>query len=125
MRWALKKIYRMAGNAYWKIFGGFALSLIWFALGAALILSVFGLALGIKCIRIGIFVFRPFGKQSVVAFDRPLSDALWALTLGIPLGLIAVAGALTSILGLVTAPLCVQWIKVARVSMFPFSTYIR
>lgn len=125
MRWAAKKVYRIIGNAYWKIFGGFALSLIWFALGIALILSVFGLALGIKCLRIGVFVFKPFGKQSVVAFDRPLADALWAVTLGIPLGLIAVIGALTSLLGLVTAPLSLQWIKVARASVFPFSTYVR
>ena len=125
MRWAVKKVYRMIGNAYWKIFGGFAISLVWFALGLFLILSVFGLALGIKCIRIGLFVFRPFGKQSVVVFDRSMSDALWAVTFGVPLGLLAVAGALTSLLGLVTAPLFLQWIKVARASVFPFSTYIR
>lgn len=125
MRWAVKKLYRIAGNAYWKIFGGFALSLIWFALGVALIVSVVGLTWGIRCVRVGIFVFRPFGKQTVVVFERPVADALWALTFGVVLGAVAVAGALASLLGLITAPLCVQWLKVARVSMFPFSTYVR
>lgn len=125
MRWALKKLYRIAGNAYWKIFGGFLLSLIWFALGLALIASVVGLAWGIRCVRVGIFVFRPFGKQAVTVFDRPLADAVWALTFGIVLGTVAVIGALSSLLVPIAAPLSVQWIKVAKASLFPFSTYLR
>lgn len=125
MRWALKKIYRIAGNAYWKIFGGFALSLIWFALGLALIVSVVGLAWGIKCIKVGVLVFKPFGKQTVTVFDRPVADALWALTFGAPLGTVAVIGALSSLLVPVAAPLSVQWLKVAKASLFPFSTYLK
>lgn len=125
MRWALKKLYRIAGNAYWKIFGGFFLSLIWFALGLALIASVVGLAWGIRCVRVGIFVFKPFGKQAVTVFDRPLADAVWALTFGIVLGTVAVIGALSSLLVPIAAPLSVQWIKVAKTSLFPFSTYLR
>ncbi len=125
MKWALKKIYRIAGNAYWKIFGGFALSLIWFALGIVLIVSVVGLTWGVKCIKIGIFVFKPFGKQAVAVFDRPLADTLWAMTFGAVLGTVAVIGALTSAVVLITAPLSVQWLKVAKVSLFPFSTYVR
>lgn len=125
MRWALKKLYRIAGNAYWKIFGGFLLSLIWFALGLALIASVVGLAWGIRCVRVGIFVFKPFGKQAVTVFDRPLADAVWALTFGIVLGTVSVIGALSSLLVPIAAPLSVQWIKVAKTSLFPFSTYLR
>lgn len=125
MRWALKKLYRIAGNAYWKIFGGFLLSLIWFALGLALIASVAGLAWGIRCVRVGIFVFKPFGKQAVTVFDRPLADAVWALTFGIVLGTVSVIGALSSLLVPIAAPLSVQWIKVAKTSLFPFSTYLR
>ena len=125
MRWALKKLYRIAGNAYWKIFGGFLLSLIWFALGLALIASVVGLAWGIRCVRVGIFVFKPFGKQAVTVFDRPLADAVWALTFGIVLGTVAVIGALSSLLVPIAAPLSVQWIKVGKASLFPFSTYLR
>lgn len=125
MRWVLKKLYRIAGNAYWKIFGGFLLSLIWFALGLALIASVVGLAWGIRCVRVGIFVFKPFGKQAVTVFDRPLADAVWALTFGIVLGTVAVIGALSSLLVPIAAPLSVQWIKVAKTSLFPFSTYLR
>lgn len=125
MRWALKKLYRIAGNAYWKIFGGFLLSLIWFVLGLALIASVVGLAWGIRCVRVGIFVFKPFGKQAVTVFDRPLADAVWALTFGIVLGTVSVIGALSSLLVPIAAPLSVQWIKVAKTSLFPFSTYLR
>lgn len=125
MRWALKKLYRIAGNAYWKIFGGFLLSLIWFSLGLALIASVVGLAWGIRCVRVGIFVFKPFGKQAVTVFDRPLADAVWALTFGVVLGTVAVIGALSSLLVPIAAPLSVQWIKVAKTSLFPFSTYLR
>ena len=125
MRWALKKLYRIAGNAYWKIFGGFLLSLIWFALGLALIASVVGLAWGIRCVRVGLFVFKPFGKQAVTVFDRPLADAVWALTFGVVLGTVAVIGALSSLLVPIAAPLSVQWIKVAKTSLFPFSTYLR
>ena len=125
MRWVLKKLYRIAGNAYWKIYGGFLLPLIWFALGLALIASVVGLAWGIRCVRVGIFVFKPFGKQAVTVFDRPLADAVWALTFGIVLGTVAVIGALSSLLVPIAAPLSVQWIKVAKTSLFPFSTYLR
>ena len=69
--------------------------------------------------------FKPFGKQAVTVFDRPLADAAWALTFGIVLGTVAVIGALSSLLVPIAAPLSIQWIKVAKTSLFPFSTYLR
>lgn len=125
MLWVMKKVYRFIGNLYWKIFGGFALSLIWFALGLIMLVTVVGFPVAVKCFKVGYFVFKPFGKQVVTVFDRPIGQLLWAVSAGAVMGGIAVIGALTAAVGLITAPLSVQWIKVARVSVFPFSSYMR
>lgn len=125
MLWVIKKIYKIAGNLYWKVFGGFALSLIWIAIGSVFLISIAGFPIALKCFKIAFFVFKPFGKQVVTVFDSPIISLLWDSTFGAVLGIIAVLGAITALPWIITAPLSLQWIKIAKVSLFPFSSFIK
>lgn len=120
LRYALKAV----GNLYWKGFGGVALCLIWFALGAAAALSVVGAPLAATFFRIGRFVYKPFGKKVALVPSSPVIGTLWAATGGVAVGVFSMIFALLSAATVVALPIAFQWIKVAVASVFPFSVSI-
>ena len=120
MWWAIKKAFRFAGNFYWKVFGGFFLSLLWYAVGIVMLFSVIGFPVSIECFRIGWLNYKPFGKDFALVFDRPVLSVLWLLTFGWAIGLISLVNALISSLTVVGLPLVGQWFKVCRLAFFPF-----
>lgn len=114
-------VARTIGNIYWKLFGGVALCVMWFALGIVAALTVVGAPLAASFFRAGLFVYKPFGKRVAVVPSEPLVGVLWAATGGTVFGMIAVIAALLSAVTVAAAPLALQWIKVAVVCVFPFS----
>lgn len=122
MRFVLKKI----GNIIWKILGGAAYSAIWIVLGIAFTLSIIGFPLGLKCYKIGRLIWKPFGKSIVLGVARyPIINTLWASTVGMLLGIVTLVPILATALTIVGLPLSKQWIKVAKVTFFPFGTIIK
>ena len=105
LRYVLKSI----GNLYWKLFGGVALCLIWFALGVAAALTVVGAPLAVSFFRIGRFVYKPFGKKVTLVPSAPVVGTLWAATGGVAVGVFSMIFALLS---------------AAVASVFPFSVSI-
>ncbi|MDE5616166.1 MAG: hypothetical protein K2I78_00065 [Clostridia bacterium] len=120
MWWAIKKAFRFAGNFYWKIFGGFFLSLLWYAVGTVMLFSVIGFPVSIECFRIGWLNYKPFGKDVALIFDRPILSLLWLVTFGWIIGIISLVNAIVSSLTVVGLPLVGQWVKVCRLAFFPF-----
>ncbi len=120
MLWALRKAFRIAGNFYWKIFGGIFLSLIWYAVGVVLLFSVIGFPLSLECFRIGWLNYKPFGKKVALIPDRPIISLIWFLTAGWAIGIVSIVNALFSCLTLVGIPLVGQWVKICRLAFFPF-----
>ena len=120
MLWAIKKALRFAGNFYWKVFGGFFLSLLWYAVGMILLFSVIGFPLSTECFRIGWLNYKPFGKRVALVFDRPILSLLWFFTFGWAIGIVSIVNALISSLTIVGLPLVGQWVKVCRLAFFPF-----
>ena len=115
---------KFAGNLYWKLFGGVALCVIWFALGAIAAATIVGAPFAAAFFRIGRFVYKPFGKRVVIVPSSPVLGILWAATGGTVVGVISVVAALLSAATVVALPIALQWIKVAVVSVFPFSVGI-
>lgn len=118
----MKKI----GNIIWKIFGGAAYSAAWIIFGVVLTLTIIGFPLAIKCFKIGRLIWKPFGKHIVLGVVRyPISNLLWAMTLGLVLGIVTLLPVFLTAITIVGLPLTKQWIKVAKVTFFPFGTYIK
>ncbi|MDE6189883.1 MAG: hypothetical protein K2G37_06335 [Clostridia bacterium] len=120
MLWVIRNVFRIVGNFYWKIFGGFFLSLLWYAVGTVLLFSVVGFPLSVECFRIGWLNYKPFGKSVALIFDRPIISLLWLITFGWVIGVISLVNAIFSCLTVVGLPLVGQWVKVCRLAFFPF-----
>lgn len=120
MTWVLKKSLRMAGNFYWRVFGGIFISVIWLVIGIVLMFSVVGFPLSLQCFRIGWLVYKPFGKNVALIVNRPLASFLWLITFGWMIGTLCLVNALVSCATLIGFPLAGQWFKVCRLAFFPF-----
>lgn len=120
MRWFAKKAFRIAGNVYWKIFGGIFVAGIWLAVGLALMFSVVGFPLSLECFRIGWLAYKPFGKSVVLIVKRPIASFLWLISFGWIIGSVCIVNAIVSCATLVGFPLALQWLKICRLAFFPF-----
>lgn len=120
MRWVYKKIFRIFGNFYWKIFGGILLWVVWFLVATAFLCSVVGFPFAVQFYKISWVVFKPFGKQVVVIADKIVWSIIWFFSFGIVLGMLCVVAWVGSSLALVGLPLFKQWYKVTKLAFFPF-----
>lgn len=120
MVWILRKIFKIAGNFYWKIFGGIFLASIWFVLGFILLFTVVGFPYSMQCFRISWLTYKPFGKNLVLISNHRIASFLWFVSIGWILGSISVLNAILSCATIVGFPLLGQWLKVCRLAFFPF-----
>ena len=120
MVWAIKKVFRTAGNLYWKIFGGIFLAVLWAFVGIALMFSVIGFPIALDCFKIAYVNYKPFGKKIVLVPDRIFASIVWIISIGWILGGISFFNALLSCATLIGLPLAGQWLKVCRLAFIPF-----
>ncbi len=120
MVWAIKKVFRTAGNLYWKIFGGIFLAVLWAFVGIALMFSVIGFPIALDCFKIAYVNYKPFGKKIVLVPDRIFASIVLIISIGWILGGISFFNALLSCATLIGLPLAGQWLKVCRLAFFPF-----
>lgn len=122
---------RLLGNVLWLIFGGLEAALGWALAGVLMFISVVGIPFGKACFTIAGFTLMPFGKKAV---DRskltgrhdvgtgPLGvvgNVLWFLLCGWWLALLHLAFALVLAVTIIGLPGAYQYLKLARVSLFP------
>ena len=120
-----RKAYRMLGNAYWKLFGGILLALLWSAVGTLLLCTMIGFPLSLKCYKFAYISYKPFGHSVTVVPGKNLPLALiWALTLGAVMCFICLTGAFVSCATVIGIPAVCQWLKIGRLGLFPFSSYV-
>lgn len=120
MVWAVKKVIKMLGNFYWKIFGGIFLATLWAILGITLMFSVVGFPIALDCFKIAYVNYKPFGKKIILVPDRIFASIVWLLSIGWILGIISLVNALISCATLIGLPLVGQWLKVCKLALFPF-----
>lgn len=119
----LRKIIYFIANFYWKVFGGIIFALIWAVVATALTLTVVGFPLAVKLYKIAYMSYKPFGKVGITQWgENAFWGVIWFTTLGIPMALFAVLNMLLNALTVLGLPIAYQWLKLTKLSLFPFST---
>lgn len=127
---------RLLGNLLWIIFGGWSAALAWLVFGVLACLSIVGLPWGRACFVMAVFVFLPFGYESVprdIVYGREdlgtgplgaLGNALWFLFAGLWIALSHLAAAFALALTLIGLPFAWQHVKLAKLAIFPIGKTI-
>ena len=68
----------------WLLFGGLLMAIGWFLAGVFCMVTVVGIPLGIRCVKIAGLVLWPFGKEVIYGgqFLQQLGNIPWLLTAG-------------------------------------------
>ena len=109
------------GNVIWLLLFGLWEAIALFLLGCLFCLTLVGIPLGLKCIKMANLALWPFGKTVEANFEEhPVGNAVW-LSFG-GLGMAAgcyVAGIILCIT-LIGIPFAKQYFKLARYAISPF-----
>lgn len=113
------------GNAIWLIFGGLLAALFYIIWGVLICLTFVGIPFGLQCIKLGIAVLAPFGKElyrSPQAGDTlyVIMNLIWFVLFGWQIALIHLILALVLALTLIGLPFAKQHIKLIPLAVFPF-----
>lgn len=116
----------LIGNIIWLIFGGLITGLGYILGGLVLCLTIIGIPLGTRAIRLGLATFTPFGKE-VIAEDRPegclavVFNVIWVILFGWEIAIAHLVGAGLLAITIVGIPFAVQHLKLIPVAFLPFS----
>ncbi|MGQ9501515.1 MAG: YccF domain-containing protein [Anaerolineae bacterium] len=113
------------GNAIWLIFGGILAALVYIIGGIIICLTVVGIPFGLQCIKLGVAMLTPFGKElhrSPRASDTlyVIMNLIWFVLFGWQIALLHLILALILALTLVGLPFAKQHIKLIPLALFPF-----
>lgn len=113
------------GNAIWLIFGGILAALVYIIGGTIICLTVVGIPFGLQCIKLGVAMLAPFGKElhrSPRASDTlyVIMNLIWFVLFGWQIALLHLTLALILALTLVGLPFAKQHIKLIPLALFPF-----
>ena len=115
----------LLGNILWFVLGGFLLGLIYIFVGLMYCITIIGIPFGIQLIKIGVYCFSPFGKNTNFRTGEPgcinmAFNLLWIFFGWIELALMhLVIGGLLCIT-IIGIPFGIQHFKIAKLSMLPF-----
>ena len=116
---------RLIGNILWFLLIGLWLSVIYFALGIVLCISIIGIPFGLQFIKMARYAIWPFGRAMGVDFDRhPILNLIWIIFGGAELAfthlMLCVVFSLT-IIGIPFAKVC---FRLAKLSLMPFGAAV-
>ncbi len=116
---------KVIANSMWKIVGGLFLALFWTAVAVALSLTLIGFPIALKCYRIAYFAWKPFGRCGVVSIVKhPVFNIVWGLTVGLFFLMFSIFWVALLSITIIGLPFAYQWLKVMRVTIFPFGVVI-
>ena len=116
---------KFIANSMWKIVGGLFLALFWTAVAVALSLTLIGFPIALKCYRIAYFAWKPFGRCGVVSIVKhPVFNIVWGLTVGLFFLMFSIFWVALLSITIIGLPFAYQWLKVMRVTIFPFGVVI-
>jgi len=121
-----------SGNATWLLLGGLIVAKFYIIFGLLLMLTIIGIPLGIKLIKLGGLALSPFGRQ--VNTDNDESDLeeccgcalnlIWGILGGWILALLHFIFGIVQCLLILTIPLGLQNFKLGKMVMRPFGLEI-
>jgi len=117
---------RFLGNLIWLIFGGLALSVIWFVLGLIFCITIIGIPIGRQCFKFARLTLAPFGKRVDVNFGRhPIVNIIWMILCGWEMALVTIVGGIALCITIVGIPFGLQSFKMAMAYLMPFGAEIK
>jgi len=113
------------GNAVWLIFGGILAAFIYIIGGVIICMTIVGIPFGLQCIKLGIAMLAPFGKElyrSPQADDElyVIMNLIWFVLFGWLIALLHLMLAIILALTLIGIPFAKQHIKLIPLALFPF-----
>jgi uncharacterized membrane protein YccF (DUF307 family) len=115
----------LLGNAVWLIFGGMLAALAYIIGGLIICVTIVGIPFGLQCIKLGIAMLTPFGKElyrSPQAGDvlYVIMNLIWFVLFGWQVALLHLMLAIILALTLIGIPFAKQHIKLIPLALFPF-----
>lgn len=116
----------LLGNLIWLIFGGFITGLGYIFGGLALCLTIVGIPLGTRAIKLGAAAMTPFGKD-LVETGRPqgllalIFNILWIVLFGWEIAIAHLLSAGVLAITIIGIPFAAQHLKLIPVAFLPFS----
>jgi len=119
----------LIGNIIWFIFGGFILALLYFFGSLILMITIIGIPFGLQTLKLAGFALAPFGRSIKVdagggGFTSLILNIIWILFAGIELAVTHLILAFLFGITIIGIPLAVQHLKMAKLSLIPFSQRI-
>lgn len=115
----------LLGNILWFLLGGFLLGLGYILLGVLYCITIIGIPFGYQLIKIGIYCFFPFGRETNFSENQPGClnmglNIIWILCGWIELAICHLVVGAILCLTIIGIPFGLQHFKIAKLSMFPF-----
>ncbi|MDR0739178.1 MAG: YccF domain-containing protein [Oscillospiraceae bacterium] len=117
---------RLLSNILWIIFGGFAISAVWFIVGIIMCITILGIPTGIQCFKFAYFTLWPFGKEIEYSNNTGsfLLNFLWIIFFGWELCTISILVGILWCFTIVGIPFGMQCFKFAELALMPFGSEI-
>lgn len=113
-------------NILWLIFGGLITAFIWFILGLLLCITIIGIPFGLQAFKVARLVLAPFGKDVDLNPEKHLIiNVLWLIFFGWAIAATQLIYAVFFAITIIGIPLAFQWIKFAKLALFPFGAKIK
>ena len=118
------------GNILWLVFGGIVIALIYYLVGLLMCITIIGIPFGVQLFKLGTYALWPFGHELVNAPGEPgclsvVMNLIWVLCGWWEVALLHLVCGLLFFVTIVGIPWCLQHLKMAISSIFPFGKEIR
>ena len=117
---------KLLGNAFWIVFGGLILSILWFAVAIICFITIIGIPIGIQCLKFSGFVLYPFGRSVEYSgkISRFLVNILWIVFFGWELAIVSICVGLFWCLTIIGVTFGIQSFKFAQLAIMPFGASV-
>ncbi len=118
---------KLLGNIIWFIFGGLLDWIGWTVAGLLCCITIVGIPFGVQCFKFANLTVMPFGKDiefggGVVSL---LINIIWIVLIGWEMAVANLMSALLCCITIVGIPFAGQFVKIAKLWLFPFGAEIK
>lgn len=113
-------------NILWFIFGGFISAILYFLVGCLLYLTIIGIPFANQLFKMAKLVLKPFGTNVKLNFAKhPIANTIWVIFFGWEFAIGHLISALLFFVTIIGIPFGLQWVKFAKLALFPFGARVK
>ena len=116
---------KLIGNILWMLLLGLWLSIIYFAVGVVLCISLIGSPVGLQFFKMARYAIWPYGRAYGIDFDRhPILNLIWIFCGGLELAAFHATLGVILCLTIVGIPFAKVCFKLCALSFMPFGATV-